>query len=150
MSQSLVRNCMHITFSTKARQPLLTDSIQANLYAYLAGICKKLQCTPIKIGGHVDHVHVLCFLSKNITLSKLLEELKSHSSKWIKTKDEKLKDFYWQGGYGAFGVDVRDIEKLISYIENQKEHHKKMTFQEELRKLLDRYNFTYDEHYIWD
>ena len=81
---------------------------------------------------------------------KFVEELKSHSSKWIKTKGEELKNFYWQDGYGGFSVNPDDVDIVKAYIENQKEHHSKVTFQEEYRELLNRFNVSYDERYVWD
>jgi REP element-mobilizing transposase RayT len=100
MGQSLVKNYLHIVFSTKNRKPLIDENIENELYSYLAGICNKLECYPIKVGGYTNHVHVLCNLSKKMALVKLMEELKSHSSKWIKTKGAKYSNFYWQDGYG--------------------------------------------------
>ena len=84
MGQSLVRNCVHIIFSTKLREPLIFPPYETELHNYLGGICNNLECSTIKIGGYTDHVHILCMLSKKIALMKLLEELKRHSSKWIK------------------------------------------------------------------
>lgn len=81
MGQSLVKNYIHIVFSTKYRQPLIKPGIEEELYRYLGGICSKLECNPVQIGGYTDHVHILCMLSKKIPLMKLLEELKAHSSK---------------------------------------------------------------------
>ena len=150
MGQSLVKNYVHIVFSTKHRQPFINEAIEKELYSYIGGICKALECPPIKIGGYYDHVHILCMLSKKITLMKLLEEIKSHSSKWIKTKDESLKNFYWQDGYGAFSVNPAEVDVVIKYIENQKEHHGKVTFQDEYRKFLKKYKVEYDEKYVWD
>jgi putative transposase len=150
MGQSLVKNYVHIVFSTKHRQPLINETVENELYSYLGGICKALECTPIKIGGYYDHVHILCMLSKKITLMKLLEEVKSHSSKWIKTKDESLKNFYWQDGYGAFSVNPKEVDVVINYIATQKEHHGKITFQDEYRKILKKYQVEYDERYVWD
>ncbi len=95
-------------------------------------------------------MHVLCNLSKKIPLVKLLEEVKSSSSKWIKTKGERLRDFYWQNGYGAFSVNPAEIEEVKQYIENQQEHHKTRTFQDEYRDFLKRYHVEYDERYVWD
>jgi REP element-mobilizing transposase RayT len=89
-------------------------------------------------------------LSKKIALMKLLEEVKSHSSKWIKTKDERLRKFYWQGGYGAFSVNPAQVDVVKGYIENQHEHHKKKTFQDEYRAFLKKYKVEYDERYVWD
>ena len=150
MSQSLVKNYIHIVFSTKHRQPFINEAVENELYNYLGGICKALECTPIKIGGYYDHVHILCMLSKKITLMKLLEEVKSHSSKWIKTKGESLKNFYWQDGYGAFSVNPKEVDVVINYIATQKKHHDKTTFQDEYRAFLKKYQIEYDEQYVWD
>lgn len=150
MGQSLVKNYIHIIFSTKLRVPLILESIENELYSYIGGICKQLECYPVKIGGYIDHIHILCMLSKKIPLMKLLEEIKAHSSKWIKTKDDTLKKFYWQNGYGAFSVNPYEIDKVVEYIENQKEHHRKKTFQDEYRAFLKKYKVEFDERYIWD
>ena len=150
MGQPLVKNYMHIIFSTKLRESLIHAPYDTELYGYLGGICKNLECHPIKIGGYTDHVHILCMLSKKIALMKLIEEVKSHSSKWMKTKDGSLKSFYWQDGYGAFSVNPSQVDKVITYIANQHEHHKKQTFQDEYRIFLKKYNVEYDERYVWD
>ena len=150
MSQSLVKNYLHIVFSTKNRQPFLNIEIREELFAYLAGICKNLDCTPIIIGGHVDHIHILCLLNKKLTLIKLIEELKKNSSKWIKTKDPIYNNFYWQDGYGAFSVNPSEVDKVVPYISNQEEHHKKFSFQDEYRAFLKKYQVSYDEKYVWD
>ena len=136
-------------FSTKNRKPLIDEGIENELYSYLAGICNKLECYPIKVGGYTNHVHVLCNLSKKMALVKLMEELKSHSSKWIKTKGDKYSNFYWQDGYGAFSVNPREVEVVVKYIENQKEHHRKKSFQEEFVAFLEKYNVEFDEKYVW-
>lgn len=150
MGQSLVKNYLHIVFTTKYRQPLIKESIESELHAYLGGICKNLECHPIKIGGYTDHIHILCMLSKKVTLAKLLEEIKSHSSKWIKTKGDNYKHFYWQDGYGAFSVNPAEVHTVINYIANQKEHHSKKTFQDEYLTMLEKYHAEYDERYLWD
>jgi REP element-mobilizing transposase RayT len=150
MGQSLVQNYLHIVFSTKNRMPLITDNVEDDLHAYLGGICNNLDCYPIKTGGYTDHVHLLCLLSKKIALVKLLEELKSHSSKWMKLKGEEFSNFYWQDGYGAFSVNPTEVETVVKYISNQKEHHAKKTFQDEYRAFLKKYRVEYDERYVWD
>ena len=99
MPQSLVKNYLHITFSTKNRYPFIDGGIQEEVFNYLGGICRNLECNPVIVGGHKDHVHILCTVSRKIALIKLIEELKSHSSKWIKTKGRKFQNFYWQNGY---------------------------------------------------
>jgi REP element-mobilizing transposase RayT len=149
MGQSLAKNYIHIVFSTKYREPLIKESVESELYAYLGGICNNLECHSIKIGGFTDHIHILCLLSKKIALMKLVEEIKSHSSKWIKTKGDDYKNFYWQDGYGAFSVNPSEVDVVINYIANQKEHHRKKTFQDEYRAFLKKYNVEYDEQYVW-
>lgn len=102
MGQSLVKNYIHIIFSTKNRAPLMYPPFENELYGSPDGVCNNLECNPVKIEGNTDHIHILCTLSKKKAMMKLMKELKSHSSKWMKTKDETLKNFYWQDGYGAF------------------------------------------------
>jgi REP element-mobilizing transposase RayT len=150
MGQSLVRNYIHIVFSTKQRAAIIQPPFSIELYSYLGGVCNNLESQVIKIGGFSDHVHILCLLSKKIALMKLLEELKSHSSKWMKTQDESLKNFYWQDGYGAFSVNPTEVDTVIKYIDNQQEHHVKKTFQEEYRDFLKKYKVESDERYVWD
>ena len=150
MPQSLVKNYMHITFSTKHRYPFIDEFIQNELYAYLGGICNELESSPIMIGGIADHVHILCLLSRKIALMKLVEELKTHSSKWIKKKGDKYSNFYWQNGYGGFSVNPTETDVVIKYIQNQEIHHKKRTFKNEFRAFLKKYDLEYDERYVWD
>lgn len=142
MGQSLVQNYIHIIFSTKNRQPFIKKTVEPELHGYLGGICNRLDCQVIKIGGFKDHIHILCKLSKNFPLTRLMKEIKSHSSKWIKTKGEKYNNFYWQDGYGAFSVNPSQVEVVIDYITRQHEHHQNRTFQEEYRAFLKRY--------VWD
>jgi REP element-mobilizing transposase RayT len=150
MGQSLVKNYIHIVFSTKYRAPIIHPPYELELHAYLGGICNNLECHTLKVGGYTDHVHILCMLSKKIALMKLLEEVKSHSSKWIKTLDYSLSNFYWQDGYGAFSVNPAEVDRVIAYIENQHKHHARKDFQNEYRSYLKKYNVEYDERYVWD
>lgn len=133
MSQSLSQIYIHIIFSTKHRMPMIDDNISEELYNYLGGICKSLDCQPIRVGGYHDHIHILCKLSKKLQLISLLEEVKKSSSKWMKTKGEKYQNFYWQDGYAAFSVNPAEVDIVISYIQGQKEHHRKKAFQDECR-----------------
>ena len=150
MGQSLNQNYLHLVFSTKYRQHLIHPPYEEELHAYMGGICKRLECQPIKIGGYTNHVHILSKLSPKITVMKLLEEIKSHSSKWMKTLDPSLRNFYWQNGYGAFSVSPWYVDKIIAYIANQHEHHRKKTFEKEYLQMLKRYKVEYDERYLWD
>jgi len=150
MGQSLVKNYIHIVFSTKHREPLINPSVETELHSYIGGICNKLDCQVIKVGGYIDHIHILCMLSKKITLIKLMEELKSHSSKWMKSKGKDYENFYWQDGYGAFSVNPSEVEIVIDYIGKQHEHHSRKSFQNEYLSFLKKYNVEYNEKYVWD
>ena len=150
MGQSLVKNYIHLVFSTKYRQPLIHPPYEKELYSYLGGVCRNLECQPIKIGGYTDHIHILCRLSQKIALMKLVEKVKSHSSKWMKTKDESLKKFYWQDGYGAFSVDYKGVDAVTDYIANQYKHHHKKPFKEEFLSLLKLHKIEFDESYVWE
>ena len=150
MGQSLANNYVHLVFSTKYRQPFITKPLDKELYSYLSGICKNLECHPIQVGGYLDHVHILCMLSKKIALMKLVADLKSSSSSWIKTKDDRLRDFYWQDGYGAFSVNPAQVDIVQKYILNQEEHHAKKDFKTEYQYFLKKYKIDYDEKYVWD
>ncbi|MCL1887974.1 MAG: transposase [Kiritimatiellaeota bacterium] len=131
MPQSISYVYVHITFGTKHRQPLIDDNIKPELWTYMGGICKALECNPIRVGGHHDHTHICCLLSKKIPSVKLLEEVKRESSKWMKKKGPQYNQFYWQDGYGEFSVNPSELEKVVTYIDGQGEHHKKRTFQSE-------------------
>ena len=150
MPQSLTKVYAHIVFSTKHRYPFIDREIEQELWSYLGGICKALECNPVRVGGYTDHVHICCLLSKKITQMKLLEEIKTESSKWIKTKGSQYKKFYWQDGYSIFSVNPYELDKVVEYIDNQQEHHKRKTFQQELLAFLKKYKVEYDERYLWD
>ena len=150
MPQSLSKVYVHIIFSTKNRQNLIDDRIENSLYEYLGGICKGLECNPVKVGGHKNHVHLLCLLSRKVAQMKLLEEIKKQSSKWIKTKGQAYSNFYWQDGYGIFSINPSETDKAIDYIQLQQEHHKHKSFQDEFIAFLKKYQVEYDERYIWD
>ncbi|WP_241275454.1 IS200/IS605 family transposase [Belliella calami] len=150
MGQSLVKNYIHIVFSTKHRMPLIKPDIESRIHSYLGGICNHYESPPIIVGGYVDHVHILCMLSKKIALMEFVKELKSKSSKWVKTIDQDLDSFYWQDGYGAFSVNPSEIDIVVKYIQNQHQHHSKKSFQDEYRSFLKKYKVEYDERYVWD
>jgi putative transposase len=150
MSQSLSKVYVLITFSTKNHQPLIDEQIKTSLFEYIGGTCSGLECNPVKVGGYRDHVHVLCLLSRKIPQMKLMEEIKKQSSKWIKTKDRVYSGFYWQDGYGIFSVNPTELNKVIDYISNQEEHHKKISFKDEFRAFLKKYKVEFDESYVWD
>ncbi|HTQ39336.1 MAG TPA: transposase [Pirellulales bacterium] len=151
MPQSLSKVIVHTTFSTKGRVPLLQDvALRRELYAYLATVLKNIDCPALVIGGIADHIHILNLLARTRTIAEVIEEAKTSTSKWIKTKAASLRDFHWQNGYGMFSVSESKVPDARRYIENQEEHHRTLTFQEEFRALCQRHGIQIDERYVWD
>ena len=151
MAQSLAKILVHSVFSIKERRPLLRDrSLREELHRYIGGILANLDCQPIIVGGVEDHVHLLGALSRTCNAAEMIKEVKRGSSLWIKTKGMGLEDFAWQSGYGIFSIGFSQIEPVRSYIAGQEEHHRKISFQDEFRQLLKRYEIQFDERYVWD
>jgi putative transposase len=151
MPQSLANILVHTIFSTKDRHPFFYNkALREELHRYLGGILTNLDCPPIIIGGVEDHVHILSNLSRTCEPSAMVKELKRGSSLWLKTKGPAMKDFAWQAGYGMFSIGFSQIESVRKYIEGQEEHHRTVSFQDELRQFLQRYEITFDERYVWD
>ena len=151
MSQSLTQIYLHIVFSTKDRQAFLTDKkIRERTHAYLAGTCRNLDCPSLLVGGVEDHVHLLTRFSKKIAVVDFIAEIKRESSKWVKVQDSSLFSFYWQKGYGAFSISPAHVEDVKKYIAGQEEHHRHESFQDEFRRLCEKYGLEIDERYVWD
>ena len=150
MPQSLSYLLTHIVFSTKDRTPVLDATVRTALHAYLATVARNVDCECFRVGGVADHVHLAVRLSRTLTMAKLIEELKTSSSKWLKIQSPALASFAWQRGYGAFSVGPSDLNALLHYIDTQEEHHRARTFQEEYRAFLTKYGIEYDERYVWD
>lgn len=150
MTQSLADIIVHMVFSTKERLPLIKSAIEEELYKYISGLCLNLECPDIKINGVEDHIHILVQLGRTITVSNLISEMKSNSSRWIKSKSLDYKDFAWQGGFGAISVSRYNLDSAKEYLSKQKEHHKAVSFRDELRALLKKAQITYDEKYLWN
>ena len=150
MPQSLSRILVHLIFSTKSREPILTPPIQAELHPYLAVVLSDNQCPSMQVGGVEDHVHMVFGLSRTLTIAQVVEKVKTSSSKWLKTKADHYARCHWQGGYGIFSISPAHRPALENYIGQQAEHHRVVTFQEEYRRLLKKYGIEYDETYVWD
>ena len=150
MPQSLSSILIHLIFSTKHREPFITPAIETELHPYMATIFRELKSPSLTIDGTSDHVHILFSLGRTITIAALVEEVKTESSKWIKTKGPEFRNFHWQKGYGAFSVGQSNVAALKRYIRGQKQHHRRVTFQDEYRKFLMVYGLDYDERYLWD
>jgi REP element-mobilizing transposase RayT len=150
MPQSLVSLLVHVVFSTKHRAAMIAPEIEADLFAFMAGVLKNHDSRLLAANGTDNHVHLLITQSKNVALSLLIQELKKSTSKWIKTRGAKFKDFQWQDGYGAFSIGESNVPALRQYIARQKEKHRKKSFENELVEFLRKYGIAYDEKYVWD
>ncbi|MBK1883365.1 IS200/IS605 family transposase [Luteolibacter pohnpeiensis] len=150
MSQSLSQILVHLVFSTKNREAWIEDEIRDELHAYIGGIVANQNGALLKAGSVADHIHLMISHPRTCAPADLVREIKTGSSKWVKAKGGKLANFQWQGGYGIFSVSPAHRVALGSYIENQADHHRVMTFQEEYRRLLSKYAMPFDERYVWD
>jgi REP element-mobilizing transposase RayT len=150
MPQSLSSILVHLIFSTKNREPFISTAIEQELHPYMAKIFRGLRSPSLTIGGTDDHVHILFSLGRTIEVAELVKEVKSESSKWIKSKGKEFENFYWQRGYGAFSIGQSQVTAVKRYIARQKVHHQRVTFQDEYRKFLKSYGIDYDERYVWD
>ncbi|MEW5977059.1 MAG: IS200/IS605 family transposase [Acidobacteriota bacterium] len=148
MPQSLSKILVHLVFSTKNREPWIESSLRPRLHAYQVGILENLRCPSLQIGGTADHVHILLLLARTMAVSEVVEEVKKSFSKWMKA--EGVRVFAWQAGYGAFSVGESQAKAVLRYVQQQEDHHRKLTFQEEFRRLLEKYRVAYDEPYVWD
>ena len=150
MPQSLSNILVPFIFSTKNRQGLIDESIETELHKYLCTVWREANCPLIAIGGTSDHIHALGILGRQTNVADIIEEVKTSSSKWIKSKGRQFSQFYWQAGYGAFSIGESGKKSLMRYIAGQKDHHKKVSFQDEYRKFLRAYGIDFDERYVWD
>ena len=150
MPQSLSFLLVHIIFSTKDRKPWLTDGIRPELHAYMATVAGTGEHYCFRVGGVEDHVHIAILLGRNGTVSKLVESLKTSTSKWIKTRGIDFARFRWQRGYSAFSVGPTDREALLAYIDAQASHHRRRDYQTELRALFNKYGVAFEEQFVWD
>ena len=148
MSQTLSFNLVHVIFSTKDRQALIPDELSDALHAYLSGTARNLGCECFRAGGVADHVHLALRLVPTKVAARIVSEIKTGSSVWMKQQD--VKDFAWQRGYGLFSVGPADIAALVQYIDAQATHHRRRSFQDEMRAFFEKYHIAFDERYVWD
>jgi putative transposase len=149
MASTLTKILVHFIFSTKNRAAIITPEIEPRLHAYMRGISKNHGSPTLAMNGMPDHVHMLISMSKTIAAADLMEVVKKESSKWIKKEGQEFSEFHWQDGYAGFSIGESGLEQVRHYIDNQKSHHERMTFKEELLMFLKKYNVEYDERYIW-
>jgi len=140
---------LHFVFSTKDRRPLIDPDIQERVWAYIGGVARRHKVTPIQVGGMEDHAHVLTGSPTTLSPSEIAKYLKGDSSKWIHEEFPHLKDFGWQDGYGVFSVSKSALAGVVAYIKNQREHHKKRTFEDEYVALLEAQGVGFEEKYLF-
>ena len=139
----------HIVFSTKDRLPYLREERRHDVFTYMGGIIRELKGSALNVNGVQDHVHILVRLPASLAVARAVEIVKTNSSRWIHQRRVLHRSFAWQAGYAAFSVSESQVDDVSSYIMSQEDHHRKVTFQEELIAFLERSHIQYDERYIW-
>ena len=150
MPQSLAQLYVHLIFSTKQREAVLRPEDRERLHSYLGGVLRQLECPLLGAGSVCDHVHLVFRQSKNLALAQVVEDVKTSSSKWLKTQGNVYHDFHWQAGYGAFSVSASRLDAVLQYAQNQEQHHATESFQDELRRFFQKAGLKFDERYTWD
>ena len=152
MPQSLSKVLIHVIFSTRSRQPFLENrDDRLRVHEFIGGISREQACSPFIVGGVADHVHLLASLGRSVSQAELIKEVKRASSLWIKKELAKpYRSFGWQTGYGVFSISQSQIPATRKYIADQEKHHQMLSFQDEFRRFLTKYEITYDERFVWD
>jgi REP element-mobilizing transposase RayT len=150
MARTLIEVYLHIVFSTKHRANIIHPEIEAELHRYITGIIANLDSRCIAVNGTENHVHTLVSLGKTMATSSLVREVKKGSTSWLKRQEAVSRDFSWQDGYGGFSVGRSELPAVHRYIAAQKEHHRRVTYEEEFVSLLDEHGVAYDDRYLWD
>jgi putative transposase len=141
---------LHVVFSVKGRQNLIHKDWKDELYKYICGITNNKEQKVYAIGGVADHIHILVSIKPNIALSDLVRDIKANSSKWINERELIKGKFKWQEGFGAFSYAQSQLDNVIAYINNQEQHHRKKLFKDEYIDLLQKFNVSYDDRYLFE
>ncbi|MBI5724191.1 MAG: IS200/IS605 family transposase [Planctomycetes bacterium] len=145
---SFINSLIHCVFSTKDRRPHITPELQQRLWPYLGGIARENKMKALIVGGTEDHVHALFSLPGTLSIAKAVQLLKGNSSKWIHETFPMHQNFQWQEGYGAFSIGISGVEDTTRYIQEQANHHRKMSFREEIAAFLKKHGIEYDEQML--
>jgi putative transposase len=148
MATTFANLLYHLVFTTKGRMPTIRDEAQESLYEYIGGIIRGEGGILLAIGGMPDHVHILAKFKTDTAVSVMVQKIKAKSSKWMNDNPVRSEHFEWQAGYGIFSVSESLVEKVRGYIGTQEEHHKRVSFKDELIALLQRNRIPYDERYL--
>lgn len=144
------KHLYHIVFGTKNRQPLINDHIAPRLHSYIAGIMRNIGSVPVLINGVADHVHILAYIPPTMAISDFVRIVKANSSRWLNQLPKYKIKFQWASRYGSFTVSEQNKEIVKNYIANQKQHHKKTTWEEEFKEFLQQNNIDFEEKYLWE
>ena len=149
MAHSYISTYFHCVFSTKERRKLITPDLEERLWPFLGGIARNHNMKALAIGGIEDHVHLLLSLPSTLAIAKAIQVIKGESSKWVRDNFPEHQQFSGQEGYGAFTIGISQKDVTVAYIQNQKEHHRQRTFQEEYLSFLAKHGIEYDPRYVW-
>jgi len=139
----------HVIFGTKGRRPVIGEPVRGRLYQYLSGVARREFGRALHIGGTADHVHGLLLIRPDVSVAEAMRKWKALSSRWVHRTFPEAADFAWQEGYGAFSVSESLKAEVGRYVARQAEHHRKLTFEEEFVRFLDRHGVEYDPRYVW-
>lgn len=149
MAHTFTTSYFHCVFSTKERRAFISETFQSRIWSYIGGIAKQNGFKTIAIGGIEDHMHILLSLPATMPLAKAVQLIKGGSSKWIHENLPNMRLFSWQQGYAAFSIGISDLERTIAYVSNQKEHHKRINYRDEILQFLKKHNIDYDEKEVF-
>jgi putative transposase len=149
MAHTYTNILIHALFSTKDRQPWLIPEIREEVFCYLGGTLNELRGQSLLVNGPPDHVHMLFVQPRTLSIATVMEKVKANSSGWVKERWPERRYFGWQIGYAAFSVSKSHVEQVKRYISNQEEHHRKVSFQEEVLTFLRKQGVEYDPRYVF-
>ena len=150
MANTYTQLYIQFVFSVKGRQNLIKESFRDELEKVMCGIVSNQQCKPYAIYCNPDHTHIFVGMHPTLSPSKLMEQVKAGSSKWLNDKKYIPGKFSWQDGYGAFTYSKSHIDNVVKYILNQLEHHKKQSFKDEYLLILEKFDVDYDANYLFE